>query len=130
MAGGHLGLPAMRLSLALILGLALCALVPAASIAGAGYTFTKVVDSARDDFNPNAFTCASINNRGDIAFKAGRSTSDGLNSFDGIYRANADGSLTTIAEDPNRERFGFLGNNPSMNNAGQVSFAANLAPDT
>jgi hypothetical protein len=118
----------MRLALVLLAALAAAALAPAISVAGAGYTFTKVVDSARDDFNPNAFTCASINNRGDIAFKAGRT--DELNSFDGIYRANADGSLTTIAEDPDRERFGFLGNNPSMNDSGQVSFAANLQPDT
>jgi hypothetical protein len=119
----------MRFTLALALGLVLLAAVPAASVAGAGYTFTKVVDSARDDFNPNAFVCASINNGGDIAFKAGRTSDDGLNSFDGIYRANADGSLTTIAEDPNRDRFGFLGINPSMNDVGQVSFAANLTPD-
>jgi hypothetical protein len=94
-----------------------------------GYTFTKVADSVRDDFDPNNFTCASINDRGDIAFRAGRTSEDGLNSFDGIYRASAEGGLTTIAEDPNRERFGFLGNNPSMNDLGQVSFAANLAPD-
>ena len=70
---------------------ALATLAPPAH-AQVAYTFTNVADSARDDFNPNAFTCASINNRGDIAFKAGRSSSDGLNSFDGIYRANADGT--------------------------------------
>jgi hypothetical protein len=93
------------------------------------YTFTNVADSIRDNFNPNSFACSSINNPGDIAFKAGRTSSDGLNSFDGIYRANADGTLTTIAEDPDRVRFGFLGNNPSMNDLGEVSFAANLAPD-
>src|SRR5688572_27901131 len=92
------------------------------------FTFTKVADSARDDFDPINFTCASINDRGDIAFRAGRTSSDGLNSFDGIYRANADGSLSTIVEDPNRKRFGFLGNFPSMNNLGEVSFAANLRP--
>jgi hypothetical protein len=96
----------------------------------AKYTFTKVADSARDDFNPNSFTCASINNRGEIAFRAGRTSPDGLNSFDGIYRANADGSLTTIAEDPDRSGFGFLGNFPSMNDLGDVSFAANLAPSS
>jgi hypothetical protein len=101
----------------------------AAAAQAAPYTFTKVADSARDNFNPNSFTCASLNNRGDIAFRAGRTSADGLNSFDGIYRANADGTLTTIAEDPNRTRFGFLGNNPSMNDLGEVSFAANLAPD-
>jgi hypothetical protein len=91
------------------------------------YSFTKAADSTRDNFNPNSFTCASINNRGDIAFKAGRTSPDGLNSFDGIYRANANGTLSTIAEDPARRRFGFLGNNPSMNDLGDVSFAANLA---
>ncbi len=107
--------------LALMLGMA----TPAQ--AAGRYTFTKVADSVRDDFNPNSFTCASINNRGDIAFKAGRTSADGLNSFDGIYRANADGGITTIAEDPDRTRFGFLGNNPSMNDLGEVSFAANLA---
>ena len=108
---------------------ALATLAPPAH-AQVAYTFTNVADIARDDFNPNSFTCASINNRGDIAFKAGRSSSDGLNSFDGIYRANADGSITTIVEDPRRKRFGFVGNFPSMNDLGQVSFAANLAPDT
>src|SRR5688572_4983557 len=74
---------------------ALATLAPPAQ-AQVAYTFTNVADSARDDFNPNSFTCASINDRGDIAFKAGRSSPDGLNSFDGIYRANADGSITTI----------------------------------
>lgn len=93
-----------------------------------GYTFTKVVDSARDGFDPNNFTCASINNGGDIAFRAGRTSADGLNSFDGIYRANADGTLTTIVEDPARKRFGFIGNFPSINDLGEVSFAANLRP--
>jgi hypothetical protein len=94
----------------------------------ATYAFTKMADSVRDNFNPESFTSSSINNRGDIALRAGRTTPDGLNSFDGIYRANANGTLTTIVEDPDRDRFGFLGNNPSMNDLGDVSFAANLAP--
>jgi hypothetical protein len=119
----------MRLGLILTLALVLSALVTEVSLAAAKYTFTKVADSARDGFDPNAFACASINNRGDIAFRAGRTSADGLNSFDGIYRANADGTLTTMAEDPDRDQFGFLGRNPSMNDLGQVSFAANLAPD-
>ncbi len=107
------------------------ALVLASAMAAhaAQHTFTNVADSVRDNFNPNSFTCSSLNNRGDIAFRAGRTSPDGLNSFDGIYRANADGTLTTIAEDPDRTKFGFLGNNPSMNDLGDVSFAANLAPD-
>src|ERR687897_1953865 len=112
----------------ILVSLALFAVLAAPAYA-AKYGFTKVADSARDDFNPNSFTCASVNNRRDIAFRAGRTSSDGLNSFDGIYRANADGTLTTIAEDPDREQFGFLGRNPSMNDLGQVSFAANLTPD-
>jgi len=119
----------VRLGPILVVALVLSALVPEVSVAAAKYAFTKVADSARDGFDPNAFGCASINNQGDIAFRAGRTSSDGLNSFDGIYRANADGTLTTIAEDPDRQQFGFLGRNPSMNDLGQVSFAANLAPD-
>jgi hypothetical protein len=121
--GGLLGVFVIVAALALLLALA------TAAHAASNYTFTKVVDSATDNFNPNAFACSSINNRGDIAFKAGRTSADGLNSFDGIYRANADGTLTTIAEDPSGDRFGFLGNNPSMNDLGDVSFAANLRPD-
>jgi hypothetical protein len=108
-------------ALALVLG-------SAATAHAAAYTFTKVADSVRDNFNPNSFACSSLNNRGDVAFRAGRTSPDGLNSFDGIYRANANGTLTTIAEDPDRAKFGFLGNNPSMNDLGDVSFAANLAP--
>jgi hypothetical protein len=104
------------------------ALGSAVAAQAAPYTFTKVADSVSDNFNPNSFACSSLNNRADVAFRAGRTSPDGLNSFDGIYRANADGTLTTIAEDPNRAKFGFLGNNPSMNDGGDVSFAANLAP--
>jgi hypothetical protein len=119
---------AVRRTFGIFMTLAL--LVGTAAVARAApYTFANVADSVRDNFNPNSFTCSSLNNRGDVAFRAGRTSPDGLNSFDGIYRANADGTLTTIAEDPNRVKFGFLGNNPSMNDLGDVSFAANLAPD-
>jgi hypothetical protein len=117
----------VRRTIVLLATLALV-LASAAAAHAAAYSFTKVADSVRDDFNPNSFACSSLNNRGDVAFRAGRTSADGLNSFDGIYRANADGTLTTIAEDPNRAKFGFLGNNPSMNDLGDVSFAANLAP--
>ena len=96
------------------------------------YTFTKVADSVEDDFAPFSFGCAAINTRGDIAFKAGRLASDGFNTIPGIYRANSDGTLTTIAED--RKKFVTIGFNPSMNDLGQVSFAARLdggkKPDT
>jgi hypothetical protein len=96
------------------------------------YTFTKVADSTEDSFDPNNFGCAAINARGDIAFRAGRLAPDGFNTIDGIYRANSDGTLTTIAED--QRRFVFIGVNPSINDSGQVSFAARLdggkKPDT
>jgi hypothetical protein len=96
------------------------------------YTFTKVADGVEDGFDPFSFGCASINKPGDIAFKAGRLAPDGFNTIPGIYRANTDGSLTTIAED--QKRFVTIGFNPSMNDLGQVSFAARLdggnKPDT
>jgi hypothetical protein len=88
------------------------------------YTFTNVADSVEDGFDPFSFGCSSINNRGDIAFKAGRLAPDGFNTIPGIYRINANGSLTTIAEDA--KRFVTIGFNPSMNDLGQVSFAARL----
>lgn len=72
------------------------------------YQFTRVADSVADNFN--SFTCASINKHGDVAFKASRTAADGFNFFDGIYRRNANGTLTTIVEDPNRVQFGSLGN--------------------
>ena len=97
------------------------------------YTFTKVADSVEDGFDPFSFGCAAINTRGDIAFGAERLAPDGFNTDPGIYRVNAtDGTLTTIAEDP--KRFVTIGLNPSINDLGQVSFAARLdggnKPDT
>jgi hypothetical protein len=94
------------------------------------YSFTKVADSAEDGFDPFSFGCASINSGGDIAFRAGRPHRDGFNTVHGIYRANADGTLTTIAQ--NDKRFVQIGFNPSMNDLGQVSFAARIdgKPDT
>lgn len=117
----------VRGTFGIVAALALAMALAAPAHAATKYTFTKVADSVRDDFNPNSFTCSSINNPGDIGFKAGRT--EGLNSFDGIYRVDADGTLTTIAEDPDRSQFGFLGNDLSMNDLGEVSFGANLAPD-
>jgi hypothetical protein len=89
-----------------------------------GYTFTKVADSSADGFDPSSFGCATINERGDIAFRAGRPAPDGFNTIPGIYRANADGTLTTIAEDA--RSLVTIGFNPSMNDVGQVSFAARV----
>jgi hypothetical protein len=34
----------------------------------------------------------SPDNRGAVAFRAGRPAADGFNTIDGIYRANADGA--------------------------------------
>ena len=116
------------LALSLALSTALC-LVIGAVLADARaqtapqYTFTEVANSVEDGFDPFNFGCAAINTRGDIAFRAGRPAPDG-NTIDGIYRANADGTLTTIAED--QRRFDSIGNNPSINDSGQVSFAAIL----
>ena len=89
------------------------------------YSFTKLADSTEDNFEPFSFGCASINAGGDVAFRAGRLAADGFNTTPGIYRVNAvDGSITTIAEDS--KRFNFIGRNPSMNDLGQVSFAARI----
>jgi hypothetical protein len=104
--------------------LALVLLGAPASAVAADYTFTKVADSVADGFDPFSFGTASINGPGDVAFRAGRVAPDGFNTVAGIYRANAGGGLTTIVEDA--KRFGFLGRNPSMNDLGEVSFAARL----
>jgi hypothetical protein len=115
---------------------AMAGLVVGAMLAGPaaaqGYTFTKVADSAEDGFDPFSFGCATTNARGDVAFRAGRPAPDGFDTIPGIYRINADGSLTTIVEDD--RRFVQIGFNPSMNDLGQVSFAARVdgrrKPDT
>jgi hypothetical protein len=121
---------------ALVAGLAIALsamLSDAQAQAAPQYTFTKVADSAEDGFDPFSFGCAAINSQGDIAFGAERLAADGFNTDPGIYRVNAaDGTLTTIAEDP--KRFVTIGLNPSINDLGQVSFAARLdggnKPDT
>jgi hypothetical protein len=93
--------------------------------AAAEYSFVKVADSVGDGLDPFSFGCSSVNARGDVAFRAGRVAEDGFNVTDGIYRVDAsDGSLVTIVED--EKRFDFIGRNPSMNDLGEVSFAANL----
>jgi hypothetical protein len=112
-------------------GLALVAVL-AGPVSAQGYTFTKLADSAEDGFDPFSFGCAATNARGDVAFRAGRPAPDGFNTIPGIYRINADGSLTTIVEDD--KRFVQIGFNPSMNDLGEVSFAARVdgrkKPDT
>jgi hypothetical protein len=110
---------------ALVVGLAIALgamLSGAQAQAASQYTFTKVADSAEDGFNPFSFECSAINNRGDIAFRTAREPRRGSQLIQGIYRANANGKkLTTIAEFGGG--FDFLGQIPSINDEGQVSFA-------
>jgi hypothetical protein len=86
--------------------------------------FTKVVDSVADAFNPQTLrlACPSINTRGDIAFKSERNTEDGV--VDGIYRADVGGGITPIFEVATGGGALLANGNPSMNDAGQVSFGA------
>ena len=124
----------MRRILKTIVGLAAAAmlLAPALPAHAQEVTFTKVADSTVDGFDPFSFGCATINAGGQVAFRAGRLAPDGFNTIPGIYRVDPDGTLTTIVED--QKRFGFIGRNPSMNDAGEVSFAARVdegkKPDT
>ena len=112
----------------LALGVTAAMATPATATASTAYTFTKMADSVQHGFGPFSLGCSSINARGDIAFRGGRAAPDGFNTIDGIYRVNAaDGSITTIAE--TGKRFETLGRNPSMNDSGQVSFAARLGFD-
>jgi len=90
-----------------------------------GYVFTKVADSARDGFDPSSFECSAINNHGDIAFRTARLPRRGTAVIPGIYRADGQGKkLTTIAED--EQHFDFVGQIPSINDRGEVSFAVRL----
>ena len=120
--------------LGIVVAVTLSAMASAAHAAAASteHSFTKVADSSEDGFDPFGFGCASINARGDVAFRAGRVAADGFNTTPGIYRADAVGTLTTIVE--NERRFNTIGFNPSMNDIGQVSFAARIdggrKPDT
>jgi hypothetical protein len=105
---------------ALVALLLLTILVPPAH--AKGYSFSKVADSAEDGFDPFSFECTAINDPGDIAFRTARAARRGSQLIQGIYRANADGQrLTTIAEFD--ESFDFVGQIPSINDLGDVSFA-------
>jgi hypothetical protein len=117
-----------------IVGLAVMTMVitPTLPARAQDFTFTKLADSTEDGFEAFSFGCATINASGAVAFRAGRLAPDGFNTIPGIYRVDPDGTLTTIVED--QKRFGFIGRNPSMNDAGEVSFAARIdggkKPDT
>jgi hypothetical protein len=123
--------PFARMTLAL--GLTAAGLIaPALPARAQDFTFVKLADSTEDGFEPFSFGCATINASGAVAFRAGRLAPDGFNTIPGIYRVDPDGTLITIVEDD--KRFGFIGRNPSMNDAGVVSFAARIdggkKPDT
>jgi hypothetical protein len=117
-----------------IVGMAVMAMLiaPALPARAQDFTFVKLADSTEDGFDPFSFGCATINAPGTVAFRAGRLAPDGFNTIPGIYRIDPDGTLTTIVED--EKRFGFIGRNPSMNDTGEVSFAARIdggkKPDT
>ena len=114
-------LRSLALMFALLAGLSLvlgAVLSDARAQTAPQYTFTKVADSVEDGFDPFSFGCAAINTPGDIAFKAGRLAPDGFNTIPVVFRANADGTLSTIAED--RKRFQTIGFNPSINDSGLV----------
>jgi hypothetical protein len=93
----------------------------------AEYRFVVVADHERDNFNQGSFACATINKHGEVAFKAARTASDGVNFFDGTYRANTNGTITPIVEDPNRAQFTFTGNFTDITDQGDVALGANLA---
>jgi hypothetical protein len=63
----------------ILVGLAMALALGLASPASAqSYLFTKVADSAEDNFDPFSFGCATINAGGAIAFKVGSSRSGRL----------------------------------------------------
>jgi len=95
--------------------------------AAPGYNFIKLVDHVDDNFSPRSFTCASINDTGDVAFKGSRSSPDGLNSWEVVARVSRTGVITTIVEDPDKTQFQFFGNTVSINDSGQTSFGAFLS---
>ena len=111
-------------SLPMVAALAAVVSLTAPALA-AQYRFVVVADHERDNFNQGSFACATINQHGEVAFKAARTA--GVNSFDGTYRANTDGTITAIVEDPDRAQFTFTGNFTSINDKGEVALGANLA---
>ena len=96
-------------------------------VLAAEYRFVVVADHERDHFNQGSFACATINKHGEIAFKAARTASDGVNFFDGTYRANTNGTITAIVEDPDRARFALTSNFTAINDQGDVALGSILA---
>jgi hypothetical protein len=87
------------------------------------YRFEVIADSVENGFGLGSFTCANINNNGDVAFKTTLNT-----GFDAIFRRDSNGTLTTIAiaEATTQSPFVFFGNATSLNDSGAVAFGANL----
>ncbi len=107
----------LRTNLVTVVALALLALFTSPAYAQTQeYTFTPLLDSSQGLISNG---CAAINDSGAVAFTA----FDELGT-EFIIRAAPDGTLTTVAD--TTKRFNFFGINPSINNAGQVSFAASL----
>lgn len=109
------------------LGLLVGCVLQATAHAGSGYDFVKLVDHVEDNFSPRSLTCASINETGDVAFKATRSAPDGLSSWDVIARVDRAGVITPLVEDPAKAQFQFFSHFVSLNDSGQVSFGALLS---
>jgi hypothetical protein len=93
------------------------AAVLAASAPAQEYKFTKIVDSSQG-LDPDG--CPAINDEGHVAFKA---VSDQF--VEAIFRTDKRSLTTIVSEDTGG--FSFLGRNPSLNDVGQVSFAARLS---
>jgi hypothetical protein len=106
----------MRRVLAIVLALTSAAVV-AASAEAKDFKFTRIVDSSQG-LTPDG--CPAINDAGEVAFKA---VSDQFE--EAIFRADKR-TLTTIVSE-SAAGFSFLGRNPSLNDVGQVSFAARLS---
>ncbi len=98
----------------------------------ADYKFDVIADNIQNNFTLNNFVCASINNDGEIAFKANRLSADGVTTFDVISRGNVDGTLTTIAlaSPDNPSPFSSFADFTSINDSGEVAFGARLPSPT
>jgi hypothetical protein len=105
----------MRRALTVLLAVALFAVLAASAEAAPAYRFEKIVDSSQG-LSPDG--CPAINSDGAVAFKA---VNDLFVAT--IFRATGR-ELTPIADDT--AELGFLGRNPSINDLGQVSFAARV----
>ena len=99
---------------------ALCIMLPAGAAGAQTYTFTRIVDSENTPFDPFEFGAPAINDSAQVAFKA----VDEKTFVSGIFRGSG-GPLTTIADSAGP--LNFIGRLPSINNAGDVAFAATVS---